>query len=54
VAGSCEQGNESSVSIKDGIILDQLSKCELLKKGSSPWGSSLLHIDLLMGIFQGD
>jgi hypothetical protein len=33
VAGSCENGNEHSGSIKGGEFIDYLSDCELLKKG---------------------
>jgi hypothetical protein len=36
VAGSCEHGNEPTVSIKGGEFLYQLSDHQLLKKGSAP------------------
>jgi hypothetical protein len=37
VAGSCEDGNESSGSIKCGEFLDYLNGSKLLKKDSVPW-----------------
>jgi hypothetical protein len=37
VAGFCEQGNEPSDSIKCWGILEWLSDCWLLKKGSVLW-----------------
>ena len=37
VAGTCECGNEHSVSIKWGEFLDQLNTGQLLKKDSAPW-----------------
>jgi hypothetical protein len=36
VAGSCEHGNETSGSIKEGDI-DSLRNYQLLKKNSAPW-----------------
>jgi hypothetical protein len=33
--GSCECGNEPSVSIKCGRFIDQLRNCQLLKKDSA-------------------
>jgi hypothetical protein len=37
VEGSCEHGNELSVSMKRWDILEQLSKRWLLKKDPVPW-----------------
>jgi hypothetical protein len=37
VASSCENGNETSGSIKGGEFLVYLKDCQLLKKGSTPW-----------------
>jgi len=37
VAGSCEDGNESSGSIKGGQFLDLLFDYQLFKKGSASW-----------------
>ena len=37
VAGSCERGNEASVSIKYGEFLEQPRTCQLLSKDSAPW-----------------
>ena len=37
VAGCCECGNEPSGSIKRGEFLEQLRKCQLLRKDSAPW-----------------
>jgi hypothetical protein len=37
VAGSCENGNEPSGSIKGGKFLKYLSDYKLLQKGSDPW-----------------
>jgi hypothetical protein len=34
VAGCCEHGNEPSISIKGGEILDSLSDSQILKKTS--------------------
>jgi hypothetical protein len=36
VEGSCENGNESSGSIKCGEILEWLHNLQLLKKGTAP------------------
>jgi hypothetical protein len=36
MAGSCEHGNEPSISIKGGEFLDYLSDYQLLKKDSAP------------------
>jgi hypothetical protein len=38
VAGSCEQGNKTSGSIKGEEFLNQLNDCHL-KKDSAPWSS---------------
>jgi hypothetical protein len=35
--GSCEDSNESSVSIKFWDVLEWLRDLRLLKKGSAPW-----------------
>jgi hypothetical protein len=35
--GSCEHGNEPSVSVKGWEFLDLLSEYKLLKKDSGPW-----------------
>jgi hypothetical protein len=35
VVGSCECGNEPSISIKAGVFLDQLSRSQLLRKDSA-------------------
>jgi hypothetical protein len=43
VAGSCEHGNESSVSIKRRKFLDKLSDCQLLKKDSAPFHFPLIR-----------
>jgi hypothetical protein len=37
VTGSCEHGNEPSVSLKNREFLDQLSKYYLLKKDYVAW-----------------
>jgi hypothetical protein len=37
VAGSCEQSNEPSGSIRRREFLDKLSDYELLKEESAPW-----------------
>jgi hypothetical protein len=37
VAGSCENGNEPSGSIRGGGLLDYLSDYQLLKKDYAPW-----------------
>jgi hypothetical protein len=37
VAGSCEDGNKVSGSIKYWAILEKLSDRRLLMKGSDPW-----------------
>jgi hypothetical protein len=42
VEGTCECGNESSVSIKCGEFLDYLRTGELLKKDSAAWSQSVL------------
>jgi hypothetical protein len=42
VAGSCEHGNEPSVSIRGGEFLDFLSDYQLFKKGSVPRTSSFI------------
>jgi hypothetical protein len=34
-AGSCEHGNEASLSVKDGEILQQLERYYVLKKNSA-------------------
>jgi len=39
VAGSCGHGNEPSVAIKGGELLNKLSDCQILKKDSAPWSS---------------
>jgi hypothetical protein len=36
MVGSCEYGNATSGSIKDGEFLEQLSDYQLLKKNSAP------------------
>jgi hypothetical protein len=41
VEGSCEQGNEPSVSIKYCEILEWLSDYRLLKKASIPWKANM-------------
>jgi hypothetical protein len=41
VAGCCERGNEPSISIKGRESLEQLSDCQLLKKGCAPWSQSV-------------
>jgi hypothetical protein len=37
VDGSCEHGNDISVSIRCWEILEQLSDWRLLRKDSAPW-----------------
>ena len=37
VAGTCECGNEPSVSVKFGEFLDQVRTGQFLKKASAPW-----------------
>ena len=37
VGGTCEFGNEASVSMSCGEFLDQLQTGQLLKKDSTPW-----------------
>jgi hypothetical protein len=37
VTGSCEHGNEPSVSINGGEFLDYISDYQLLKKDSASW-----------------
>jgi hypothetical protein len=37
VAGSCEEGNESSASITEGKFLEKLSDYLLLKKNTALW-----------------
>jgi hypothetical protein len=37
MAGSCEHGNESSVSIQGGGHLDKLSDYQILKRDSVPY-----------------
>jgi hypothetical protein len=39
--GTCESGNEPSVSIKGRKFLDQLSDYQFLKKVFVPWSESL-------------
>jgi hypothetical protein len=35
---SCEQGNETSGSVKGREFLNQLNDCQFFKKGSALWG----------------
>ena len=44
VAGTYECGNEPSGSKKCGEFLDWLKTCQVLKKGSAPWGKQVSYI----------